>query len=161
MPFTNSNLRALQVQSKKYTVSVGEPLFAEAYPKSGGYFVWRHQFPPGKEGKLRDYQISPYGKGPGQWSLKASEDLSWAFMRNPHQISLGPNHPHLTLCWYLLLRVMRRRCPPEARVRKQPQQQVPWTPTPTVLKRLLNNAKCLHHQQGWTDSFIQTLYHFC
>ena len=96
MPFTNSNFRALQLQSKKYAVSVGESLFAEVYPKSGRYFVWRHLFPPGKEGKLRDYQIGPYGKGPGQWSLKASEDLSWAFMRNPHQISLGPNHPHLT-----------------------------------------------------------------
>jgi integrase len=74
MPFTDSNLRALQPQSKKYRVSVGESLFVEVYPKSGRYFVWRHRFPPGKEGKLRDYQIGPYGKGPGQWTLKEARE---------------------------------------------------------------------------------------
>jgi hypothetical protein len=77
MPFTDSNLRALQPQSKKYRVSVGESLFVEVYPKSGRYFVWRHRFPPGKEGKLRDYQIGPYGKGPGQWTLKEARE-EWA-----------------------------------------------------------------------------------
>jgi hypothetical protein len=70
MPFTDSDLRALQPQSKKYRVSAGESLFVEVYPNGGRYFVWRHRFPPGKEGKLRDYQIGPYGKGPGQWTLK-------------------------------------------------------------------------------------------
>ena len=57
MPFTDSDLRALQPQAKKYRVSAGESLFIEVYPNGGRYFVWRHRFPPGKEGKLRDYQI--------------------------------------------------------------------------------------------------------
>ena len=74
MPFTDSDLRALQPQSKKYRVSAGESLFIEVYPNGGRYFVWRHRFPPGKEGKLRDYQIGPYGKGPGQWTLKQARE---------------------------------------------------------------------------------------
>jgi hypothetical protein len=74
MPFIDSDLRALQPQSKKYRVSAGESLFVEVYPNGGRYFVWRHRFPPGKEGKLRDYQIGPYGKGPGQWTLKEARE---------------------------------------------------------------------------------------
>jgi len=74
MPFADSNLRALQPQSKKYRVSAGESLFVEVYPNGGRYFVWCHRFPPGKEGKLRDYQIGPYGKGPGQWTLKEARE---------------------------------------------------------------------------------------
>ena len=74
MPFTDSDLRALQPQSRKCRVSVGESLFVEIYPNNGRYFVWRHRFPPGKEGKLRDYQIGPYGKGPGQWTLKEARE---------------------------------------------------------------------------------------
>jgi hypothetical protein len=74
MPFTDSDLRTLQPQSKKYRASAGDSLFVEVYPNGGRYFVWRHRFPPGKEGKLRDYQIGPYGKGPGQWTLKEARD---------------------------------------------------------------------------------------
>jgi integrase len=74
MPFTDSDLRVLQPQSKKYRVSAGAALFVEVYPNGGRYFVWRHRFPPGKEGKLRDYQIGPYGKAPGQWTLKKARD---------------------------------------------------------------------------------------
>jgi hypothetical protein len=74
MPFTDSDLRALQPQSKKYRESAGDALFVEVYPNGGRYFVWRHRFPPGKEGKQRDYQIGPYGKGPGQWTLKEARE---------------------------------------------------------------------------------------
>ena len=74
MPFTDSDLRALQPQAKKYRASAGDALFVEVYPNGGRYFVWRHRFPPGKEGKLRDYQIGPYGKGPGQWTLKEARE---------------------------------------------------------------------------------------
>ncbi|MCP9851014.1 site-specific integrase [Cyanobium sp. Morenito 9A2] len=70
MPFTDSDLRSLQPQAKRFRASAGEALFVEVYPSGGRYFVWRHRFPPGKEGKLRDYQIGPYGKGPGQWTLR-------------------------------------------------------------------------------------------
>ena len=52
MPFTDSDLRALQPQLKKYRESAGDALFVEVYPNGGRYFVWRHRFPPGKEGKL-------------------------------------------------------------------------------------------------------------
>jgi integrase len=74
MPFTDSDLRALQPQKRKYHVSAGDSLLVEVYPNGGRYFVWRYRFPPGKEGKQRDYQIGPYGKGPGQWTLKEARE---------------------------------------------------------------------------------------
>jgi hypothetical protein len=74
MPFTDSDLRALQPQTRKYRVSAGESLFIEVYPTSGRYFVWRYRFPPGKEGKQRDYQIGAYGRGPGPLALKEARE---------------------------------------------------------------------------------------
>ena len=74
MPFTNSDLRLLQPQSKKYRVSAGDSLLVEVYPTGGRDFVWRHRVPPGKEGKLWDYQVGPFGKGPGQWTFQQSRE---------------------------------------------------------------------------------------
>ena len=100
MPFTDSDLRALQPQSKKYRVSAGESLFIEVYPNGGRYFVWRHRFPPGKEGKLRDYQIGPYGKGPGQWTLKEARDATgtWIGFVAPRSHGYRPTQCDETRC---------------------------------------------------------------
>ena len=38
------------------------------------YFVWKYYFPPGRKGQQRRYQIGPYGKGPGKWTLKQARE---------------------------------------------------------------------------------------
>lgn len=74
MALTDSGLKALLPKEKKYRVSVGDALFVIVYPNGGKYFIWRYRFPPTREGQRRDYQIGPYGKGPGKWTLKQAKD---------------------------------------------------------------------------------------
>ena len=74
MSLTDSGLKALLPKEKKYRVSVGDALFVIVYPNGGKYFIWRYRFPPTREGQRREYQIGPYGKGPGKWTLKQAKD---------------------------------------------------------------------------------------
>ena len=74
MPASDSDLRALQPRERKYKFSCGNALFVEVYPGGGKYFVWKYYFPPGRKGQQRWYQIGPYGKGPGKWTLKHARD---------------------------------------------------------------------------------------
>ena len=74
MPASDSDLRALQPRERKYKFSCGNALFVEVYPGGGKYFVWKYYFPPGRKGQQRWYQIGPYGKGPGKWTLKQARD---------------------------------------------------------------------------------------
>tara|TARA_Y100001968_G_scaffold333165_1_gene394486 strand:+ start:232 stop:534 length:303 start_codon:yes stop_codon:yes gene_type:complete len=74
MALTDSGLRALKPKDSRYKVSIGDSLYIEIYPKGGKYFLWNYRFPPGREGQQRWYQIGPYGKGSGQWTLKGARD---------------------------------------------------------------------------------------
>ena len=74
MSLSDSGLKALVPRDKKYRVSVGDALYVIVYPNGGKYFVWRYRFPPDRSGQFRDYQIGPYGKGVGKWSLKQARD---------------------------------------------------------------------------------------
>ena len=74
MPASDSDLRELQPRERKYKFSCGNALFVEVYPGGGKYFVWKYYFPPGRKGQQRWYQIGPYGKGPGKWTLKQARD---------------------------------------------------------------------------------------
>ena len=74
MALTDSGLKALLPKDKKYRVSVGDALYVLVYPNGGKYFVWKYRFPPNRSGQFRDYQIGPYGKGPGKWTLKQAKD---------------------------------------------------------------------------------------
>ena len=74
MALTDSGLKALLPKEKKYRVSVGDALYVLVYPSGGKYFVWKYRFPPNRSGQFRDYQIGPYGKGPGKWTLKQARD---------------------------------------------------------------------------------------
>ena len=74
MALTDSGLKALLPKEKKYRVSVGDALYVLVYPNGGKYFVWKYRFPPNRSGQFRDYQIGPYGKGPGKWTLKRAKD---------------------------------------------------------------------------------------
>ena len=74
MARTDSGLKALLPKVRKYRVSVGDALYVLVYPNGGKYFVWKYRFPPNRSGQFRDYQIGPYGKGPGKWTLKQAKD---------------------------------------------------------------------------------------
>ena len=74
MPFTDSDLRSLEPRTKKYRVAAGDGLYVEVHPHGGKYFVWVYRYPPGRNGQQRWHQIGPYGRGSGQWTLKAARD---------------------------------------------------------------------------------------
>ena len=74
MSLTDSGLKALLPKEKKYRVSVGDALYVLVYPNGGKYFVWKYRFPSNRAGQFRVYQIGPYGKGPGKWTLKQARD---------------------------------------------------------------------------------------
>lgn len=74
MPLTDSDVRALLARPSKYRVSAGGGLLIEVHPAGYKYFLWRHRFPPTAAGKQQDVQIGPYGRGPGQWSLRAARE---------------------------------------------------------------------------------------
>ncbi|MFN7695687.1 MAG: Arm DNA-binding domain-containing protein [Burkholderiales bacterium] len=40
------------------------------HPTGRRYFLFRYRFPPRRDVTVRDYQIGPHGKNPGEWSLK-------------------------------------------------------------------------------------------
>ena len=81
MSLSDSGLKALVPRDKKYRVSVGDSILIInlksewwLYPNGGKYFIWRYRFPPTREGQRLDYQIVPYWKGPGKWTLKQARD---------------------------------------------------------------------------------------
>ena len=74
MPFTDSDLRALKPQVKQFRVATGNGLFVVVYPSGSKYFVWGYRFPPGRGGEQRWRHIGAYGRGSGQWTLKAARD---------------------------------------------------------------------------------------
>jgi len=43
-------------------VSDGGGLLLEIDPAGGKYWIWRHRYPPSKDGKQQDYRIGPYPK---------------------------------------------------------------------------------------------------
>ena len=77
MPLSDSKIRALVPGDKRYRVADAEGLgvVVEPVQKGGGIsFVGRFRFPPGRQGKQGDYRIGVYGKGVGQWTLKAARE---------------------------------------------------------------------------------------
>ena len=74
MPFTDSDLRALEPREKQYRVATGDGLYVVVYPNGSKYFTWVYRYPPGRGGQQRWHHIGPYGKGSGKWSLKAARD---------------------------------------------------------------------------------------
>ena len=69
MALSDGDLRALKPKDARYRQSVGDSLYVEVYPTGGKYFLWNYRFPPGRKGQQRWYQIGPYGKSSGQWTL--------------------------------------------------------------------------------------------
>ena len=82
---SDSGLKALVPRDKKYRVSVGDAPYIIVYPNGGKYFVWRYRFPPDRSGQFRDYQIGPYVKGVGKWSLKQARTRKTASTNSVRQ----------------------------------------------------------------------------
>ena len=74
MPFSDSDLRALEPKGNRYKVSIGNGVYVEVYPNGGKYLLWKYHFPPGRNGQQRWYQIGPYGRSPAQWTIKKAKE---------------------------------------------------------------------------------------
>jgi len=68
MPRTPAGLPAVQ---QPPWVSDGAGLHLEVDPAGGKYWLWRHRFPPTKDGRRQDLRIGPYPR----ISLKAARDI--------------------------------------------------------------------------------------
>ena len=71
MVLTDREVRALPQRSQRYRVSDGAGLLLEVDPAGGKYWLWRHRFPPTKDGRRQDLRIGPYPR----ISLKAARDI--------------------------------------------------------------------------------------
>ncbi len=71
MALTDKEVRALPQGSRRYRVSDGGGLLLEVDPAGGKYWLWRHRFPPTKDGRRQDLRIGPYPR----ISLKAARDI--------------------------------------------------------------------------------------
>ena len=71
MALTDKEVRALPQRSQRYRVSDGAGLLLEVDPAGGKYWLWRHRFPPTKDGRRQDLRIGPYPR----ISLKAARDI--------------------------------------------------------------------------------------
>lgn len=71
MALTDREVRALPQRSRRYRVADGAGLLLEVDPAGGKYWLWRHRFPPTKDGRRQDLRIGPYPR----ISLKAARDI--------------------------------------------------------------------------------------
>ncbi|MCP9773601.1 integrase arm-type DNA-binding domain-containing protein [Synechococcus sp. Tobar12-5m-g] len=60
MALTDAAVRGLPLRSQRYRVSDSAGLLLEADPVGGKYWLWRHRFPPTKDGRLQDLRLGPY-----------------------------------------------------------------------------------------------------
>ena len=62
LTLTDVQIKAENPSGVRRRVSDGGGLLLEIHPAGGKYWIWRHRYPPSKDGKLRDYRIGPYPK---------------------------------------------------------------------------------------------------
>ena len=75
MAMTDSDVRKLQPQEKRYVISTGKGLIVEVHPNGSKYFIWQYQYPAIKTGKRKTYHIGKYGNGSDNtWTLKQARD---------------------------------------------------------------------------------------
>jgi len=71
LTLTDAQIKAEKPSSTRRRVSDGGGLLLEIDPAGGKYWIWRHRYPPSKDGKQQDYRIGPYPKV----SLKQARQL--------------------------------------------------------------------------------------
>jgi len=62
LALTDAQIRAEMPGVRLRRISDGGGLHLEIDPRGGKYWVWRHRYPPTKDGKQQDYRIGPYSK---------------------------------------------------------------------------------------------------
>ncbi|WP_295535413.1 Arm DNA-binding domain-containing protein [Synechococcus sp. UW140] len=62
MTLTDVQIKAEAPGGVRRRVSDGGGLLLEIDPAGGKYWIWRHRYPPSKDGKQQDYRIGPYPK---------------------------------------------------------------------------------------------------
>jgi integrase len=62
LALTDAQIRAEMPGVRLRRISDGGGLHLEIDPRGGKYWVWRHRYPPTKDGKQQDYRIGPYPK---------------------------------------------------------------------------------------------------
>lgn len=86
MALTDREVRALPQRSRRYRVSDSAGLLLEVDPAGGKYWLWRHRFPPTKDGRRQDLRLGPYPR----ISLKAARDLRDEQRRLLYEEGLDP-----------------------------------------------------------------------
>ena len=62
LTLTDVQIKAENPSGVRRWVSDGGGLLLEIDPAGGKYWIWRHRYPPSKDGKQQDYRIGPYPK---------------------------------------------------------------------------------------------------
>ncbi len=62
MTLTDAQVKSENPGSTRRRISDGGGLLLEIDPAGGKYWIWRHRYPPTKDGKQQDYRIGPYPK---------------------------------------------------------------------------------------------------
>ena len=62
MTLIDAQIKAEKPGSTRRRISDGGGLLLEIDPAGGKYWIWRHRYPPTKDGKQQDYRIGPYPK---------------------------------------------------------------------------------------------------
>ena len=86
MTLTDAQIKAEQSSGKRRRVSDGGGLHLEIDPAGGKYWIWRHRYPPSKDGKQQDYRIGPYPK----ISLKQARQIRDEQKTLMHQQGINP-----------------------------------------------------------------------
>ena len=71
MTLNDAQIKAEKPGSKRHRIADGGGLLLEIDPSGGKYWLWRHRYPPTKDGKQQDYRIGPYPK----FSLKKARQI--------------------------------------------------------------------------------------
>lgn len=62
MALNDAQVKAAKAGTKRRRISDGGGLLLEIDPAGGKYWLWRHRYPPTKDGKQQDYRIGTYPK---------------------------------------------------------------------------------------------------
>ncbi|MFZ9115025.1 MAG: tyrosine-type recombinase/integrase [bacterium] len=68
---TEALVRSEKPAARRRRISDGGGLLLEIDPAGGKYWLWRHRYPPTKDGKQQDYRIGPYPR----ISLKSARSI--------------------------------------------------------------------------------------
>lgn len=71
LTLNDAQIKAEKASGKRRRISDAGGLLLEIDPSGGKYWLWRHRYPPTKNGKQQDYRIGPYPK----FSLKKARQI--------------------------------------------------------------------------------------